>query len=43
MPPLFGLLANRAGLGWLPLFLALLLALMAAMIECTFRRVAANR
>ena len=43
MPPLFGLLADRAGTGWLPLLLALLLALMAAMLERTFRTVAANR
>ena len=28
MPPLFGLIANRAGLGWMPLFLALLILLM---------------
>lgn len=40
MPPLFGLIANRAGLGWMPLFLAVFLALMIAMTECTFRLVA---
>ena len=43
MPPLFGLIANRAGLGWMPLFLALLILLMIAMLEATFRTVAKNR
>ena len=40
MPPLFGLIANRAGLGWMPLFLALLVLLMIGMLETTFRTVA---
>ena len=40
MPPLFGLIANRAGLGWMPLFLAVLILLMIAMLEATFRTVA---
>lgn len=40
MPPLFGLIANRAGLGWMPLFLALLILLMITMLEATFRTVA---
>lgn len=43
MPPLFGLIANRAGLGWMPLFLALLILLMITMLEATFRTVAKNR
>lgn len=43
MPPLFGLIANRAGLGWMPLFLALLILLMVTMLEATFRTVAKNR
>ena len=43
MPPLFGLIANRAGLGWMPLFLAALILLMIAMLETTFRTVAKNR
>lgn len=43
MPPLFGLIANRAGLGWMPLFLAALILLMIAMLEATFRTVAKNR
>ena len=43
MPPLFGLIANRAGLGWTPLFLALLILLMITMLEATFRTVAKNR
>lgn len=43
MPPLFGLIANRAGLLWMPLFLAVLLGLMIAMLEATFRTVAANQ
>ena len=43
MPPLFGLIANRAGLGWMPLFLALLILLMITMLEGTFRTVAKNR
>ncbi|WP_417026130.1 MFS transporter [Candidatus Allofournierella excrementavium] len=43
MPPLFGLIANRAGLGWMPLFLALLSLLMITMLEATFRTVAKNR
>ncbi len=43
MPPLFGLIANRAGLFWMPLFLALLILLMIAMLETTFRTVAKNR
>lgn len=40
LPPLFGLIANRAGLGWMPLFLALLVLLMIGMLETTFRTVA---
>lgn len=40
MPPLFGLIANRAGLFWMPLFLAALILLMIAMLEATFRTVA---
>lgn len=40
IPPLFGLIADRAGLQWMPLFLALFLALMISMTEATFRRVA---
>ncbi len=43
MPPLFGLIANRAGLFWMPLFLALLILLMITMLEATFRTVAKNR
>ena len=43
MPPLFGLIANRAGLFWMPLFLALLILLMITMLETTFRTVAKNR
>ena len=43
MPPLFGLIANRAGLGWMPLFLALLVLLMIGMLETTFRTVAKNK
>lgn len=43
MPPLFGLIANRAGLGWMPLFLALLILLMITMLEATFRTVAKNK
>ena len=43
MPPLFGLIANRAGLFWMPLFLALLILLMIVMLETTFRTVAKNR
>ena len=43
MPPLFGLIANRTGLGWMPLFLALLILLMITMLEATFRTVAKNR
>lgn len=43
MPPLFGLIANRAGLGWMPLFLAALILLMITMLEATFRTVAKNR
>ncbi|MDY5007692.1 MFS transporter [Candidatus Allofournierella merdipullorum] len=43
MPPLFGLIANRAGLGWMPPFLALLILLMITMLETTFRTVAKNR
>ena len=43
MPPLFGLIANRAGLFWMPLFLAALILLMIAMLEATFRTVAKNR
>lgn len=43
MPPLFGLIANRAGLGWMPFFLALLILLMITMLEATFRTVAKNR
>ena len=43
MPPLFGLIANRAGLGWMPLFLALLILLMITMLEATFRTVTKNR
>ena len=43
MPPLFGLIANRAGLGWMPLFLALLILLMITLLEATFRTVAKNR
>lgn len=40
LPPLLGLIANRAGLGWMPLFLALLVLLMIGMLETTFRTVA---
>ena len=43
MPPLFGLIANRAGLGRMPLFLALLVLLMIGMLETTFRTVAKNK
>ncbi|WP_419068809.1 MFS transporter [Candidatus Allofournierella excrementavium] len=43
MPPLFGLIANRTGLGWMPLFLALLILLMITMLEATFRTVAKNK
>lgn len=43
MPPLFGLIANRAGLGWMPLFLALFILLMITMLEATFRTVAKNK
>ncbi len=43
MPPLFGLIANRAGLFWMPLFLAALILLMIAMLEATFHTVAKNR
>ncbi len=43
MPLLFGLIANRAGLGWMPLFLALLILLMITMLEATFRTVAKSR
>ena len=43
MPPLFGLIANRAGLGWMPLFLALLVLLMIGMLETTFRTVEKNK
>ena len=43
IPPLFGLIADRAGLQWMPLFLALFLALMISMTEATFRRVARVR
>lgn len=43
MPPLFGLIANRAGLFWMPLFLALLILLMITMLEATFRTVAKNK
>lgn len=42
VPPLFGLIANRAGLSGMPLFLALLIALMTGMIEKTFRTVSAK-
>ena len=43
MPPLFGLIANRAGLFWMPFFLAVLILLMIVMLETTFRTVAKNR
>ena len=43
MPPLFGLIANRTGLGWMPLFLALLILLMITMLEATFRTVVKNK
>ena len=43
MPPLFGLIANRAGLFWMPFFLAVLILLMITMLETTFRTVAKNR
>ena len=43
MPPLFGLIANRAGLAWMPLFLAVFLVLMITMIERTFRTVASRK
>lgn len=43
MPPLFGLIANRTGLFWMPLFLAVLILLMIAMLEATFRTVEKNR
>ena len=39
MPPLFGVIANRAGLVWMPLYLALFMALMALMVEATNRAV----
>ena len=39
MPPLFGVIANRAGLVWMPLYLALFMALMVLMIEATNRTV----
>lgn len=39
VPPVFGLLAGRAGLQWMPLFLAAFLALLAVMTERTWRRV----
>ncbi|HIZ29744.1 MAG TPA: MFS transporter [Candidatus Fournierella merdipullorum] len=43
MPPLFGLIANRAGLFWMPFFLAVLILLMIVMLETTFRTVEKNR
>lgn len=43
VPPLFGLLAGRAGLGWFPPFLAVFTALMAVMTGRTFRTVAADK
>lgn len=43
MPPLFGLIANRAGLFWMPFFLAVLILLMIVMLETTFRTGAKNR
>ena len=39
MPPLFGLIANHAGLLWMPLYLALFMALMVGMVEATDRAV----
>ena len=43
MPPLFGLIAGRAGVALLPLFLAALLALMALTHEALLRRCPAKR
>ena len=43
MPPIFGLIANHISISLLPLYLLLILALMAAMHQLALRRCGNNK